>query len=161
MRIKEYKIIKEQMMSKVICEKSFNYPCDFSQYDTSDKIGGLLNDVYDLKEQAEEYVYLLCFDKKMHLIGLSEISHGSVDLSVVSTRSVYLRAMQLTAAQIVIAHNHPSEDTSPSKADIQTTKRLVEAGNIMDIPLVDHIIIAGNNIYSIRAHQPDLFPCFF
>ena len=157
MRIKEYKIINEEMMSKVICEKSFNYPCDFSQYDTPQKIGQLLNDVYNLKNQAEEYVYLLCFDKKMHLIGLSEISHGSVDMSVVSTRSVYLRAMQLTATQIVIAHNHPGKDTSPSNSDIQITKKLVEAGNIMDIPLVDHIIIADNSTYSMKTHYPEFF----
>lgn len=100
-----------------------------------------------------EHFWVLALDPKNRLIRQSEVSVGIVDATVVHPREVYKDAVRLSAAGIVVVHNHPSGDPQPSRADIRLTRRLVEAGDVMGIRLLDHVIIGASGIgYSLREH---------
>lgn len=83
-----------------------------------------LNRYFRLKDRTEEYIYLLAFDKKCHLIGVFELSHGTVDSSLITPREVFMKALLCGASGIILAHNHPSGDVSPSKMDMQVMTKI-------------------------------------
>lgn len=116
------------------------------------EITEMFKTVFKLHKRTEEYVYMLATDTRCHLIGLFEISHGTVDASLLSLREIYMRALLCGATGIVIIHNHPSGVTTPSEDDIQITNRIVEAGIIMGITVLDSIII-GDDFYSFQEHD--------
>jgi DNA repair protein RadC len=84
------------------------------------------------------------------LIKTAEVSVGSLDSSIVHPREVFKEAISASAASVIFAHNHPSGDTSASDDDIRLTKRLADAGEIVGIEVLDHIIIGGNNHLSLK-----------
>jgi DNA repair protein RadC len=84
------------------------------------------------------------------LIKVSEISVGSLDTSVVHPREVFKEALAASAASVIFAHNHPSGDTTPSEEDIGLSKRLAEAGQIMGVDVLDHVIFAGGDYLSLK-----------
>ena len=85
-------------------------------------------------------------NSKSMLIGESNVSKGTVNASLITPRELFIEALQKNAVAIVIMHNHPSGDPTPSQEDIITTNRIKNAGNLIGIELLDHIII-GNNCY--------------
>ena len=89
---------------------------------------------------------LLMLNSKAKLIGESDVSKGTVNASVITPRELFIEALQRNAVSIVIMHNHPSGDPTPSREDLLTTKRIMEAGLLIGIELLDHIVI-GNNCY--------------
>lgn len=101
------------------------------------------------KEKKEHFV-LMCLDTRNNLI-VDDVSIGILNASLVHPREMFKRAILNSSSHVVIAHNHPSGDPSPSKEDIETTKRLIEAGKIIGIALTDHIIVAANDFVSLRA----------
>ncbi len=100
-----------------------------------------------LRHLDRECVYLVCLDAKGQLLGEYKISDGSVRMSLVSPREVFIQALQCKAVHIMLVHNHPSGDPTPSTTDVEMTREIQELGDKMDIPLLDHIII-GDNRYS-------------
>lgn len=100
------------------------------------------------KEKKEHFV-ILFLDTKNQLI-YDDVSVGIVDASIVHPREVFRKALLHNASRVVLAHNHPSGDPTPSDADIQTTKRLIEAGKILGITVSDHIIISSHDYRSLR-----------
>jgi len=97
------------------------------------------------REKKECFV-VLCFDTKSRLI-VDEVSIGTLNASLIHPREVFNLAVKNHTSHIIVAHNHPSGDPTPSPEDIATTKRLVEAGKILGITVVDHIVVT-NNSYS-------------
>ena len=106
--------------------------------------------IFNLSKQAEEVFVLLGLSTKGDVIGAMEISRGTINSSLASPREIFKRALALNACQIAVAHNHPSGDTTPSTSDIHVTKILVDAGKLLDIELVDHIIVTHDSYYSFR-----------
>lgn len=98
----------------------------------------------------KENFAVMLLDVKHHLIGLPIISVGSLSASVVHPREVFEVAVKNYAAAIILIHNHPSGDPSPSAEDIQITHRLVQAGKVMDIPVLDHVIIGDDRFVSLK-----------
>lgn len=94
-----------------------------------------------IHEEPEEYMYMICMNVKNKIIGVFEISHGTVNASLVQPREVFQKALLANAVSIIVMHNHPSGDPTPSREDIEVTKRLVEAGKIVGVEVLDHIII--------------------
>lgn len=103
-----------------------------------------------LKHERREHFVALLLDTKNNILAYEEISVGSLSASVVHPREVFKAAAMHSAASIIVAHNHPSGDPNPSREDIAVTKRLVKAGEIMDIAVLDHIIIGGDSFYSFK-----------
>ena len=101
---------------------------------------------YCSKEQ--EHFLLISLDSQNNIIAKDVIFKGTVNTSIVSPREIFLTALKREAVRIIIAHNHPSGDLTPSSQDDRVTSKIKEAGNILDIQLLDHIIISKNGYYS-------------
>lgn len=105
----------------------------------------------DLAGLTVERVRVLHLNSRNMLIRDELMAEGSIDQAVVHVREVIRRAMDFGAAAIILVHNHPSGDPSPSRADIQLTKQIAEAGRLLGIAVHDHIIIGANGHSSLRA----------
>ena len=90
------------------------------------------------------------FDAKCRLLDDVTLTVGSATAAFVSPREIFLAALSCGAVQLVLVHNHPSGDATPSAEDDIATKRVAECGNILGIPLVDHIIVGDRTYYSYR-----------
>lgn len=98
---------------------------------------------------CEKFLVIL-LNTKNAVIGTSIVSSGTLNAALVHPREVFQRAILSNAAAIIVAHNHPSGNTSPSSEDIALTKKLVESGKILDIPVLDHIIIGDYGYASLK-----------
>ena len=105
-----------------------------------------------LRHQRKECVILACLDGKGQILKEILLSSGSVNMSLISPREVFLEALRNDAVNVILIHNHPSGDTSPSEADIQSTKRVFDMGQLLDVLLLDHIIIGDNCYFSFREY---------
>lgn len=103
-----------------------------------------------MRHLPQEEVRAAFFDTKNNLIKDVHISTGTVNSSLVTPRELFIKALKYRAVYIVLLHNHPSGDPSPSHDDILLTHRLKEVGEIMSVPVLDHIIIGDNNYISFR-----------
>ena len=102
-----------------------------------------------IHENTEEYLYLICMNTKNKVIGVFELTHGTVNSSMFSVRELCQKALLANAVSIILMHNHPSGDPTPSRQDIEVTKRASEAGNLIGIELLDHIIV-GDSYCSLK-----------
>ena len=100
-------------------------------------------------EQKEHFAVLL-LNTKNHVLGMPEVSVGSLSASVVHPREVFRAAIDYAAASMILLHNHPSGDPTPSREDIAVTERLVKAGKIMDIPVLDHVVLGNERFTSFK-----------
>lgn len=105
-----------------------------------------------LRHEPKEQLLLAMFDAKSNLLGDEVVSVGTVNYSLVSPREIFISALECHAVHIVLLHNHPSGDPTPSDADIQVTHRVMESGRILGIALADHIIIGDNRYMSFREN---------
>jgi DNA repair protein RadC len=106
-----------------------------------------------IKDKAKEHFKLILLNPRNKIIGISTISIGTLNASLVHPREIFKDAIMHSAASVVLAHNHPSGDPDPSEDDIKITKKLVESGKILGIEVVDHIIIGKNDYYSFKAKR--------
>ncbi|RKY39838.1 MAG: DNA repair protein RadC [Candidatus Omnitrophota bacterium] len=102
------------------------------------------------KKGEKEYFVIFYLDSRNQEIKREIISIGSLNANLVHPREVFEPAVRDLAAQIILAHNHPSGDPEPSEDDLTITKRLVEAGKIMGIEVVEHIIVVRNGFLSFK-----------
>jgi DNA repair protein RadC len=103
-----------------------------------------------LEDSDREKLAVCCLDTKNHPLSLNLVSIGSLNSSIVHPREIFKVAILSNAASIIIFHNHPSGDPAPSNEDINVTNRIKEAGRIIGINLVDHIIIGDKNYCSLK-----------
>lgn len=150
MRVTKYKT-KLTSDRKAVLEKdySINYPELDNMMNSPEKVAKLAKGFLRMHEETEEYMYMLCLNTKLLLTGVFEVSHGNVNSSIVGVREVFQKALLGNAVSIILIHNHPSGDCTPSREDITITKRLVEAGKIVGVEVLDHIII-GQQYCSLK-----------
>lgn len=110
----------------------------------------------DMRHGSHESMKLLLLNTKTRLIGETDISKGTINSAVVSPRELFVEALQKNAVSIILLHNHPSGDPSPSKEDVLITRRIRDAGQLIGVELLDHIII-GNNCYTSMKEKGLLF----
>ncbi|MDE6640978.1 MAG: DNA repair protein RadC [Acetatifactor sp.] len=103
-----------------------------------------------LRHRDTECVFLASLDAKGQLIREKKLSEGSVRTALISPREIFLEALDARAVNILLVHNHPSGDPSPSRSDMEITAAVRELGEKMDIPLLDHIVIGDNRYVSFR-----------
>lgn len=154
MRITKYTTVinKENKLTELLKEKGLNYKTSNTRLTNPRDIAKMMNDVFQLNKMAEEYIYMIAFDTKNKPIGFFEISHGTINTSILRPREVFLKALLVGAVNIVLVHNHPSGDIVPSREDIRATKRIEESGKLIGIGLLDHIII-GDDYLSFREEN--------
>ncbi len=107
----------------------------------------------EFKEYETEHFKTLLLNTKNEIRRVVNVSHGSVDGTLAMPRDVYRQAVREGASAIIVAHNHPSGDPEPSHADIRLTKRLVEAGELLNIPLLDHVVFGDGRHVSLKERQ--------
>lgn len=107
----------------------------------------------DMRCLEYEQAVLVLLDTKCHRKKDFIISRGTVNASMVEPREVFVLALRYQAVHVVLLHNHPSGDVTPSKADILLTQRLKDAGELLGVPLLDHIIIGDNVYWSFQEHE--------
>ncbi|WP_172254726.1 RadC family protein [Saccharibacillus deserti] len=104
----------------------------------------------ELRDLRKEHFVCLFLNTKNHVIGTETLSVGSLNASIVHPREVFRAAIKCSSASIVCAHNHPSGDPAPSPEDISLTRRLVEAGRIVGIDVLDHIVVGDGTYVSLK-----------
>ena len=104
-----------------------------------------------LKDYHKEHFYIIALNSRNHSI--AEVSVGSLNASIVHPREVFAEAIKNKAASVIFAHNHPSGDPEPSEEDLVITKRLTEAGKILGIEIVDHIIAGKSGYFSFKEKE--------
>ena len=101
----------------------------------------------ELRHEEKEMILLLSLDSRLHLIEKYVLSIGTVNASLLSPREVFVRALKCQASSVILLHNHPSGDATPSREDLLVTGKIKETGELVEIPLIDHIII-GDGCYA-------------
>ena len=101
-----------------------------------------------LSRLRQEVFYVLLLDSRHRVLRSVEVSRGSLNQSLVHPREVFAPAIRESAAAILVVHNHPSGDPTPSREDREVTKRLVEAGDLLGVPLLDHVVVADEGYQS-------------
>lgn len=104
----------------------------------------------EMRHMEQENLRMMILNTKNVLIKELNISKGTVNASIATPRELFIEALRYRGIGIILVHNHPSGDATPSREDCQFTKRVVEAGNLMGIPLLDHVIIGDNSYVSLR-----------
>ncbi len=112
-----------------------------------------------LKELDREWVCVVNMDNHLKPVNFNIVSIGSINQSLAPIQNILKSGILSNCSNIMLMHNHPSGDNEPSREDLQLTKRLVEAAKLMDMNVIDHVVIGGQNgnIYSMREHEPDMF----
>ena len=146
-KVKATQILCLCELSKRLAQLSAREELDFSK-------PGTIAQYYmeDMRHRNQEYMKLLMLNTRSRFIGESVLSKGTVNMSIVSPRELFVEALQKNAVFIILLHNHPSGDPSPSKEDILVTKRIQKGGELLGIDLLDHIII-GDNCYVSLAEM--------
>ena len=103
-----------------------------------------------LQDQPGEVFAILCLSTKHRVIAYHEVSRGTLDATLVHPREVFKAALLANAASIVLCHNHPSGEPTPSPDDLQLTRRLVGAGTLLGVEVLDHIIVGDGRYYSFK-----------
>lgn len=99
---------------------------------------------------CEEHFYALIMSSKNHVNAIQEVSVGSLSAAIAHPREVFKAAILSNGAAIILVHNHPSGDSVPSPEDIDLTKKMVDAGKLLDIPVLDHVIIGDRRYCSLK-----------
>lgn len=151
MRLTKYRTELDQNKHNILVKESaVNY--EVSNLNSPNIIVEALNDCYGLNRLAEEHMYMIALSTKNKPLGVFEVSHGTVDASLCNSREIFIRLLLVGASSFVLAHNHPSGDCNPSKADIATTKRINDGAKLVGINLLDHIIVGDTTYHSFREN---------
>lgn len=111
------------------------------------------NELKDIRDNKKEHFVIFFLDSRNQEIKREIISVGSLNATLVHPREVFEPAVKNLAAQVIIAHNHPTGDVSPSKEDLDLTSQLIAAGKILGIEINDHIIVSKSGFFSFRDHE--------
>ena len=134
--------VKEDVINGAINEVSVT---------SAEDVVEMLNSAVQLNNRPQEEVWVVHLNTKMQVIGIEMISMGSISSSLAAPADIFRGAIMQGAYAIVMAHNHPSGDPTPSKADIDTAKQLAKCGELLCIQLVDSIVIGGDEHVSLKT----------
>lgn len=126
---------------------------------TPNKAVEIIEKFFDMSSETQETLNMICFDLKGNVIGVSNVAKGTQTTCIIDPKEILKRALLCNATGIMIFHNHPSGDPTPSRNDRQTTEKLKDACDIMGVVLVDHIIVGDEKYFSFvenRCRQKNL-----
>lgn len=151
MRIVKYKIILNNE-GKAVLEKEMtvNCPAVDKTMNNPHKLEKLATHFLKIHRHTEEHLYMVCLNTKLYMTSVFEISHGNVNSSIFSAREILQKALLANAVNIVIMHNHPSGDPTPSRQDITVTKNLIDAGKMVGIGVLDHLVVGHGRYVSLK-----------
>ena len=140
-------------LDKIACIKEIIYRINMEKSKALTQISSP-NDVLtyfkDMEDLRQEEIRLIMLNTKNKIIAHKTISKGTINASVVTPREIFFPAIKMMASSIILAHNHPSADVTPSSEDKNITEIVARSGKLINIKLLDHIIIGKNKIYSFK-----------
>jgi len=104
----------------------------------------------EMRHLDREQFRIVLLDTKNHVLGVRTVSVGSLSSSIVHPREIFKEAITRSSAAIILVHNHPSGDPTPSREDVEVTRRLVEAGRLLGIEVLDHVVVGDNRFVSFK-----------
>ena len=154
MKIKGIGLVKAVKL-KSLTELSMRISCARAGRGICFTCSGMVAEYYmeEFRMKKQEHMMLIMLNTKSRLIAEKIIFKGTVNASIVSPREIFVEAVNQEAVYIILLHNHPSGDPTPRREDIALTKRIKEAGNLMDIKLLDHIIIGDHRYVSFAEKE--------
>ena len=126
---------------------------EMKQLNSSEEVAILLQSIWSDKLQYIEETYLLLLNRTNHILGYLKLSSGVTAATIVDVKMIFQTALKTNSHGIILAHNHPSSNLKPSTCDIELTKKIREAGKLMEIILLDHIILTSESYYSFADEQ--------
>ncbi|MBS1725933.1 MAG: DNA repair protein RadC [Armatimonadetes bacterium] len=129
---------------------SGNGEVEVEQIDGPEDIAALLD---DLRHERQEHFVAVYLDSKNVILRVATIHIGTANASIVGLREIFREAVREGAVGVIVAHNHPSGDPEPSPEDIQVTRKIVEAGELLDIDVLDHVIIGERRWVSLKRQK--------
>lgn len=114
------------------------------------QIAEMVKELFHVDEMADEFAYLIAFNGRMKVLGVFEIGHGTGNACLLDARGIFMRAVYTGASCVVLIHTHPSGNTVPSRQDSELTVKIRDAGELMGIPLFDHIIVSSMGFTSFH-----------
>lgn len=136
---------------RLIQEHSGRYDLD-KTITSSTQAAEICRELYEMSDLSYEKMVMLTLNTKLQVVGCFEVSRGTVDESTIYPREIVTRALLTNAKGVILAHNHPSGTVGPSGADIGITRKVKDILKMLDIDLLDHIIIAHYNTYSMAEN---------
>jgi len=133
---------------RLIQEHSGRYDLD-KTITSSTQAAEICKELYEMSDLSYEKMVMLTLNTKLQVVGCFEISRGTVDESTIYPREIVTRALLTNAKAVILAHNHPSGTVGPSGTDISITRKVEDILTMLDIRLLDHIIIAHDQTYSM------------
>lgn len=136
-----------EKMPLMACERE--YECNATELNSTANIVDVLETCFRLKHKLEEHVVVISVNKRLQPLAVFEVAHGGSSHCQHSPKELFTRALLSRAEAIIVAHNHPNGNTTPSPSDIQTCKRMEQAAEMLGIEIYDFIIV-GDDTYSFR-----------
>jgi DNA repair protein RadC len=112
---------------------------------------------YKMASLEQEELWVLLLDSRNHHLRTEQLYRGSLNSSSVRPAEIYKAGIRHNAAALIIVHNHPSGDPSPSPEDIHLTRMLIEAGQMLELPILDHVVVGSRGVTSIKSLHPELW----
>ena len=122
-------------------------PCIHSPADAGDLV------MYEMSALEQEELWVMLLDTRNHMEHIEKLYRGSLNASMVRVGEVFKSAIRRNLASIIVLHNHPSGDPTPSPDDINLTRAIVEAGKLLDIEVLDHLVVGGNKFVSLKQRN--------
>ena len=146
MSVSYEKVVEIVRLKQVVCDPTL----EIQKITSSFGIAQWLMD--EIGKETQEVLMLLCLNTKNEVNSLSVVHRGTINQSIAHPRDIFQRAILSNATRICIAHNHPSGNPQPSEADKLFTERIKEAGDLLGISLLDHLVVTSNRYYSFREN---------
>lgn len=140
-------------LDKIACIKEIIYRINMEKSKALTQISSpkdVLTYFKDMEDLRQEEIRLIMLNTKNKIIAHKTISKGTINASIVTPREIFFPAIKMMASSIILVHNHPSADVTPSSEDKNITEIVARSGNLINIKLLDHIIIGKNKIYSFK-----------
>lgn len=138
-------IMEVVRVKQIVMERPVEYSEGITSTETAGRLG--MNEIGD---EAQEVVLILILNTKNQINAIHRVFTGSLNSSVAHPREIYRSAILNNGARIILYHNHPSSDLTPSEADLSFTHRMMEAGGVLGIELLDHFIVSETNWLSFK-----------
>lgn len=132
-------------VKQIVMERPLEYKGGITSTETAGRLG-----VSEIGDEAQEVVLILILDTKNQINAIHRVFTGSLNSSVAHPREIFRSAILNNGARIILYHNHPSSDLTPSEADLAFTHRMMEAGDVLGIELLDHFIVSEKNWLSFK-----------
>lgn len=130
---------------QLVKEKDFNY--NIQKLSSTSSTVQYINEIEQLDKSAEERFFVVCLDIKNRIVAYSEIAKGGTDICSFDMKTIFKTVLACNGSKIIIAHNHPSGIAEPSKYDFDTTEKIRQACELMNVTLLDHVVI-GEDSYA-------------